>query len=460
MQIYDTDLHIHSPHSIAVSQKLNLDTMNETAGKKGLNILGTGDITQPDWRKYLKEKLKFENGIYSYKDLSFIIQTELEDNDSIHHVVLLPDLTSADRLQEILSPHVKNIDGRWAGRPHVNKSPAEIVEFIEDVGGITGPAHAFTPFKSIFRQGKYSTLEEAYGTAYKKVAFLELGLSADTNLADRMESLKDITFLSNSDAHSEGVQSLGREFNRIQIEEPTFEEIRKAMFRRRDRKVVLNVGLEPLLGKYFIMFCKKCRRRVRRSIVSQKKESKNPFDLFKTNKPSFDANFNYYEFPNAKAEQDFLKLTANKENLCPACKSKINSKKSKGNHFAAKKPKKISYPKLALGVSERINSIATWDIPHHPDHRPPYLDIVPLVEIIRKLKGVKNSKAKSVQNLYNQIISENESEFNILVDLDIEKLKKFENGKLATVINAFRTRKIEYIPGGGGVFGEISIDGL
>ncbi len=35
MDFFNTDLHIHSPHSIAVSKNLNLDTMVETCKKKG-----------------------------------------------------------------------------------------------------------------------------------------------------------------------------------------------------------------------------------------------------------------------------------------------------------------------------------------------------------------------------------------------------------------------------------------
>jgi len=54
MDSFNADLHIHSPHSIAVSKKLNLDTMVETGKKKGLHILGTGDVLQPDWLKYLE----------------------------------------------------------------------------------------------------------------------------------------------------------------------------------------------------------------------------------------------------------------------------------------------------------------------------------------------------------------------------------------------------------------------
>ncbi|MFW9785087.1 MAG: phosphotransferase, partial [Candidatus Heimdallarchaeota archaeon] len=92
MDLFNCDFHIHSPHSIAVSKSLNLDTMRETCLKKGLHILGTGDILQPDWLKYLKKNLKRNNdGAYYYKDIFFILQTEIEDKDSIHHLVLFPD---------------------------------------------------------------------------------------------------------------------------------------------------------------------------------------------------------------------------------------------------------------------------------------------------------------------------------------------------------------------------------
>ena len=74
MDSFNADLHIHSPHSIAVSKKLNLDTMVETGKKKGLHILGTGDVLQPDWLRYLEKNLKKEdNGAFSYKELFFIL---------------------------------------------------------------------------------------------------------------------------------------------------------------------------------------------------------------------------------------------------------------------------------------------------------------------------------------------------------------------------------------------------
>ncbi|HEY0089313.1 MAG TPA: endonuclease Q family protein, partial [Candidatus Lokiarchaeia archaeon] len=263
MNIYNADLHIHSPHSIAVSKSLNLDTMYETCKKKNLNILGTGDILQPAWLKYMEANLeKNQDDAYCFKDIYFILQTEIEDDQNIHEVILLPDFDAVKVLQKKLEPHSKNILNEWGGRPRVNLSPSELVELVSDSGGLIGPAHAFTPFKSIFRQNKFATLQECYQDAVKNVSFIELGLSANTDLADRLNCLKDITFLSNSDAHSQDPRSLGREFNKFDVDNPSFEEILLAIKRKESRKIILNVGLHPKLGKYYNMFCNKCRRRI------------------------------------------------------------------------------------------------------------------------------------------------------------------------------------------------------
>ena len=125
---------------------------------------------------------------------------------------------------------------------------------------------------------KFKTLRGCYQDAANKVYFLELGLSANTDLADRMEDLKNISFLSNSDAHSQNPRSLGREFNKFDIDNPSFEEIFLAITRKNGRKITLNVGLHPKLGKYYTMFCNKCRRRI----------------LFKKVKKSLDFGFSQY----------------------------------------------------------------------------------------------------------------------------------------------------------------------
>ena len=110
MDSFNSDLHIHSPHSIAVSKNLNLDTMVETSKKKGLHILGTGDVLQPEWLKYLEKNLKKDrDGAFSFKNVNFILQTEIEDQESIHEVVFFPDFSTVKEVQERIKPFSKNM---------------------------------------------------------------------------------------------------------------------------------------------------------------------------------------------------------------------------------------------------------------------------------------------------------------------------------------------------------------
>jgi uncharacterized protein (TIGR00375 family) len=435
MNIFNADLHIHSPHSIAVSKSLNLDTMLETCKKKGLNILGTGDILQPEWFNYMESNLEnHKDGSFSYHDVFFILQTEIEDVQSIHHVVLFPDFNSVKEIQNKLKAYSKNILDEWGGRPRVNLSPSSIVEMITDSGGIIGPAHAFTPFKAIFRQGKFESLEDCYEGASKKVNFIELGLSANTDLADRLESLKNISFLSNSDAHSQDPRSLGREFNKFDIDNPSFDEILLALQRKNGRKISLNVGLHPKLGKYYNMFCNKCRRRI--IFKKVKKEMNNIFNQY-----SMTENFVIYSSTDPISSRlDYLEQVSKNKMICPACKEQLNK------NF-----------KIKLGVSERIEKISTFVEPNHPDHRPPYINAVPIIDIIRAVKGIKSTNSKTVLNDYNKIIQEFGTEFEILIDTPIKEIENFDKN-LSSVINAFRNNEVEYTPGGGGTYGQIKLD--
>ena len=66
--MYIGDLHIHSRYSRATSKELTPEHLDLWAGKKGINIVGTGDFTHPAWRAELAEKLEpAEPGLYMLK---------------------------------------------------------------------------------------------------------------------------------------------------------------------------------------------------------------------------------------------------------------------------------------------------------------------------------------------------------------------------------------------------------
>jgi len=146
-------------------------------------------------------------------------------------------------------------------------------------GAIFVPAHAFTPHKSpygicvrrlteMFGPGTagFSLPEPPMGTAgfslhgggLSQLAAVELGLSADSYLADRIAELASLTFLSNSDAHS--LPKIAREYNVLLLEEPSFQDVVMALRREQGRKVIANYGLDPRLGKYHRTFCPKCEQ--------------------------------------------------------------------------------------------------------------------------------------------------------------------------------------------------------
>jgi PHP family Zn ribbon phosphoesterase len=179
------------------------------------------------------------------------------------------------------------------------------------------------------------------------------------------------------------------------------------------------------------MFCHKCRRR-----ILFKKTEKQGISLFNRYIITEDFIKILANNPN-KAKKEYIDNVAKGKVTCPACKEKFN--------------KNI---KIKLGVSERIEVISTSSEPIHPDHRPPYINAVPLIDIIRSVKNIKSTSSVTVLNAYNKLINELGTEFDVIIEVPIEEIKKLDEG-VATVIEAIRENKVEYTPGGGGTYGQI-----
>ncbi|WP_297478690.1 TIGR00375 family protein [Thermococcus sp.] len=251
--LVDADLHIHSRYSKAVSKAMTVPNLAENARFKGLSIVGTGDILNPMWeRELLRYARKVDEGTYERNGIRFLLTTEVEDNRRVHHVLIFPSIETVREMRERLRPYSSDIDTE--GRPHLSLSASEIADLSNELDVLIGPAHAFTPWTSLYKE--YDSLKEAYdGT---RIHFLELGLSADSEMADMIKAHHGLAYLSNSDAHSPMPHRLGREFNRFDVKEATFEEIRKAILKRGGRRIVLNAGFDPRLGKYHLTACSRC----------------------------------------------------------------------------------------------------------------------------------------------------------------------------------------------------------
>lgn len=416
MPQFDTDLHIHSLHSIGVSKDMTIPMLAKGAKEKGLQIIGTGDATQPDWLEHLRKNLSLKDGFLTHNSISFIPTVEIEDNESIHHVIILPDLESVDSLRRVLRPHSANIDDEWGGRPRVGVNGEVLAGFVRDTEGMIGPAHAFTPFRSIFRENKHTSLESCYGDETPHIKFLELGLSADSETADFIPELRRLTYITSSDAHSPSPNKLGREFVRFEMQAPTFEELKLAITRKNGRKPVLNVGLNPRLGKYYLSFCSSCRRTL---VIQQGKEP-----------PSFDELNIYISCENLTEKKRLLADIHRRVVRCPA-----------------------DGKKLRLGVRDRATTIGNGEI-KTPPHRPLYLHIAPLLDIIAISLTIKSPTSKRVRSLYDKLRKQFGPETLILTEAPIDGIRE-NNERVAQMIEAYRNKSIGYLAGGGGRYGTL-----
>src|SRR5262245_46602694 len=67
--MFFADLHIHSKFSRATGKDADLEHMAVWARKKGVNVVGTGDFTHPQWMKELREKLvPAEPGLFRLRE--------------------------------------------------------------------------------------------------------------------------------------------------------------------------------------------------------------------------------------------------------------------------------------------------------------------------------------------------------------------------------------------------------
>lgn len=388
-QTFAADLHIHGTYSGATSDKMVFDVIAEQAVNKGLDLVGTGDILHPRWIEMLQNELeRVEEGTYRHPGYgtNFILTVEVEDKRKVHHLILVPSLSKAEELREKLGSHSSdmNIDGR----PRLDLGAPEIVETVVDSDCIVGPSHAFTPWTSVYKE--FDSLANCYEDQLGNIDFLELGLSADTYMADRIAELKGLTFLSNSDAHSPWPNKLGREFNRFKISRPTSSEVFESI---KDRKnLVLNVGLDPELGKYHLTACSRCHKR---------------FTI------------------DGAISEDWE---------CDNCGGTVKR-----------------------GVSDRVQELADFDSPQHPDFRPDYLRTAPLSEIISLAWNISNPRNANVQRAWRSLVNHFGDEISVLVDGDITEIEEVSDSSIGLLIREFRRGDLEINPGGGGEYGNLKI---
>ncbi len=392
------DFHIHSKYSRATSKDMDLENLDKWAKIKGIEVLGTGDFTHPEWLKSLKEKLHpAERGLFKLKnsETRFILTSEISCIYSkggrvrkIHILIFAPDFKTVEKINTHLS-WIGNL--KADGRPILGLDAEELAKIVLDASQncLIVPAHAWTPWFAIFgSKSGFNSIKECFGDYSKYIYAIETGLSSDPPMNWRLSALDKVALISNSDAHSPA--KLGREANVFDTELSYFA-IAEAIKSKDPQKFLYTIEFFPQEGKYHYDGHRACEIRL------------SPQESKKYN------------------------------NICPNCG----------------KP-------LTIGVLNRVEELADREQGLKPKEVIPFKSLIPLAEIIAESLG-QTVGTKRVNEEYQNLIKKFGNEFEILLNASYQDLQTSTLPELAEGIKRVREGKVNIEPGYDGVFGKIRI---
>lgn len=228
------DLHIHSHYSRATSKQCTFEGLYYWGKLKGINIIGTGDFTHPDWFAEMRDKLEpAEQGLFKLKDgiaaeidktlpatvrgnlLRFVPSVEISAIYSkggkvrkLHQLMIVPSFEAVSEVNARLE-RIGNL--KADGRPILGIDSKELLRLALEASpdALFIPAHIWTPWFGMFgSKSGFDSIEEAFEELSPEIRAIETGLSSDPAMNWRVKNLDGITITSHSDAHSP--QKLGR----------------------------------------------------------------------------------------------------------------------------------------------------------------------------------------------------------------------------------------------------------
>ncbi len=377
---------------------MELETLSKWAKIKGIDLLGTGDFTHPEWYSELQAKaIESDNGFLQYNGMNFALSAEVSciytqggRGRRIHLVLLSPSLEIVGQINEALG---EKYNLKSDGRPIMGCSAIELCEIVFGISdkNLVIPAHIWTPWFSVFgSMSGFDSLKECFGEYEKGIYAIETGLSSDPAMNWRLSALDRVQLLSNSDSHSP--EKIGREANVFDLDRLTYEELYEAIRYKEKRKLACTYEFYPEEGKYHYDGHRNCN-------VSLAPEE-----------------------------------TKKKNGICPVCKKQ-----------------------LTIGVMNRVEQLADRQDGFVPKNSVPFESLVPLKEILGEAMG-KKPAAKAVDETYFQLIKHFGNEFAVLHAKHSE-LVKAGGERLAEAIRRVEEGRVKKVAGYDGEYGKIIIFG-
>ena len=411
------DLHIHSHYSRATSKMLNFEHLHKWAQLKGVQVVGSGDLSHPSWLKEMHEKLvPAEEGLFRLKDefasamadevapacrgpVRFLLTGEISSIykrggkvRKVHNVLFAPTLDAVAKLQVELEK-IGNI--RSDGRPILGLDSRDLLEIVLNVDPrcYLIPAHIWTPwFSMLGSKSGFDSVEECFDDLTPHIFALETGLSSDPPMNWLVSNLDRYTLVSSSDAHSP--QKLAREATLFDTE-LSYDALFAAM-QSGDRETFKGtIEFFPEEGKYHHDGHRKCG-----------------------------------------VCWDPMTTMAH-DGLCSQCGKPVT-----------------------VGVTHRVETLADRTAGSaeavRPDGGHPFHSLIPLPEILSEIHGV-GVNSKRVQRDYVQILGKLGPELGILLDLPLDEIAAQAGEQLAIGIGRMRAGNVRAEAGFDGEFGVIRL---
>lgn len=407
------DLHIHSSYSRATSRDLTFEQLYKWAQIKGIQVVGTGDVSHPKWLEQMEIKLELaEQGFFRLKEefarsvkseipksceneVRFVLSGEISNiykkDDRVrknHNVVFLPSIDVAKKFQAELDK-IGNIHSD--GRPILGLDARNLLEIVLETDPLSFliPAHIWTPWFSVLgSKSGFDSIEACFDDLTPHIFALETGLSSDPPMNWRLSQLDRYTLVSNSDAHSPA--KLGREANLFDCDF-SYPAMLNAMKTGNPEKFLGTIEFFPEEGKYHADGHRKCNMRM------------NPAETKKHN------------------------------GVCPVCGKK-----------------------MTVGVLNRIEELADREQGARHENARPYYSLIPLPEVLGEIYSV-GPNTKTVKKHYDKLLDRLGSEMAILFDVPLKDIERIGDTLLAEGIRRIRSGDVKIAAGYDGEFGTIKL---
>lgn len=408
------DLHIHSKYSRACSPQLTLPNVDKTCRVKGVDIIATGDFTYPEWFSDIKnfltpcpspasrEKGANDSGLYILKTakddkIKFLLSTELaliyKKGGKCRRIHLVVHAPNIKAVEELNKYLDKKYNIRSDGRPILGMSAEELMKLCLSI------------------HPKFLIYPAHIWTPWFAVFGSKSGFdSMEECFGDYTEHIY---------AYETGLSSDPEMNWRLSALD------KLTLLSNSDAHSLPNIGREANVFDLDKISYDEIYR-----VIKEKDDKKLKYTI------------EFYP------EEGMYHFDGHRD--CGVCFTLEETKKHKAICPVCKKP-------LTVGVMNRVDELADRPAGFKLKGAPGFKKLVELDKIIAEALNIKSRNSKAVQAEYSNLTSRLGNELDILINIDLKKIKKAALPKIAEGIKRARQGKLIIEPGFDGQYGTVKI---